>query len=1494
MSSHDSDSETEGPVEVPLHFKCPISMSMFIDPINVPCCGRAYSRSSLQVIFANRKACPICQEELPNFDVTTAPTAISLQDTVDAFIKDNDGNIEDLVPDRSSVILPKWKITLQRVTQRGANLTKIGQLRVINVNDKFKFKTLLMVAVDESGSMGGNPINQVKFSLKRIVDSAYDNPSVLCQVIGYDNTAQSFFIDTQQSKETNYARVDKIGRMGGTTFQSAFTKIVQIMNNMKTSPIHNLNEISNLVIVFMTDGQDCTTGDARMNMVTKLSLDIKSVWDKQFQVHTVGFGQGHDFDFLGRLSKAGTQEGAYKFADPTEDNDSLSVKINSIVRTVMDGASGSPPIELVPFVPDSGNSQVENLDSAAPKLIAGSGGIYWVDVTRHDEDDDEKSEYLYTVKMKGIPSQTVKIDFEFSGLHEDDKDREKDKKRVEYAWYSHLIDRIAEELFELNTKVQGDKTKIQLDRQLHLEILNQRIKALTQRLDNSSDEYRRIVTLTETLNSLRKGETVDQKKLADQKSEGQYKTIGQGKPPTQYQGPQAVPLYTPSNYVIPQANVVNHWDHIDTSVIRRIVVQGVDPETQQIIRMFANASYAVCKEWLDSASDQTISALLDGQDSNLLIMMCSTGRMRIVQDLVDRGIFDPLYKNKIGYTAFDCVTMFGFWKSYDILRSVFTDPIKTDRYNLFRTCIAKPSPHTFYHMASRLVKEKAVVIDDDMINSCPSYATQWMVSHSDLDIDMETAVIKGVYDIVEEKIQKGFKDKLDWQTFHKIINNQKVKIDHVQIFELLLRNKLLDPDQTYEIQNPTIDRKDGDDDTEITWPLFVASEKGDQNMFNLLIKYCSKESINRQNKKGSYCLWIASCNKHIDIVSRLLSEGADPNMVNSKGENCIVPACQKSLSVCEILLVGGARIDLYDKTRDNPVLLCCRNDQHQILETFLQRMNVQELEHIHDQYADIDGLNPLHAAVEQNRVNCVRVLARYRANLEWRTKPDNQIIAGATALHLACFYDMLEAFKVLQELGADLRSTTDVGGYNCMHIAVRRGHMRTVGYLMTLDSDTRDHLLTQKDSEGRVPGYYAQISGNEDIYQEYFCNRLTQYMEKLIYAPDEMARACSDKLIRYGQSLGVYEYKDFTNVDMGRGMGLATMATLNRSQILLDTLTKMNTNMNQKDEYGVSANFWRALIEENSGKFIDGTTGIEIDVMLKRLEGVRSKSIQNKVLLAPPNKAPLVLDEKTNQLINVNTDSMTPLLKMNDGYNQKVDQTVLKLLKRSGFMEQSLLGFVDKLKSGKNFPDGKDCLEYIMWDSRIHMIKLVATDEKYLNPVQILALYLYTTNKTIFEQVNLTLTRWNTSSVTVWHPFILTLYQAVSAIPKFDGEVYRTINHRFDPEFYKIGSELTWSTFSICSKEYSSCVDAIKQNTGIVFIVKSKTGREIGRYSKTPVDQDVMFLPESKFIVTSYYQANQIALAQANIRSKTFKIRDKDIENAITGSCIIVEIQEVE
>jgi len=58
--------------------------------------------------------------------------------------------------------------------------------------------------------------------------------------------------------------------------------------------------------------------------------------------------------------------------------------------------------------------------------------------------------------------------------------------------------------------------------------------------------------------------------------------------------------------------------------------------------------------------------------------------------------------------------------------------------------------------------------------------------------------------------------------------------------------------------------------------------------------------------------------------------------------------------------------------------------------------------------------------------------------------------------------------------------------------------------------------------------------------------------------------------------------------------------------------------------------------------------------------------------------------------------------KMSEGYNIKIHRSVLTKLRNSS--EPSILGFLEKLKNNKVFPDGKGCLEQLLWESRIHIV----------------------------------------------------------------------------------------------------------------------------------------------------------------------------------------------
>lgn len=162
----------------------------------------------------------------------------------------------------------------------------------------------------------------------------------------------------------------------------------------------------------------------------------------------------------------------------------------------------------------------------------------------------------------------------------------------------------------------------------------------------------------------------------------------------------------------------------------------------------------------------------------------------------------------------------------------------------------------------------------------------------------------------------------------------------------------------------------------MTWPLFLASQRGHTALAQVLLKY--KPNLAQQNQKGTSALWIAACNRHVDVVADLLQAGADPNQANHKGDTPLIPACHKgSEIIVGMLLDAGAKLTLYNKNRDHAAMICCRIGQAKILEILLARLPADEAKALLAQCAHIDGFNPLLAATEVEKVECVRVCLKY-------------------------------------------------------------------------------------------------------------------------------------------------------------------------------------------------------------------------------------------------------------------------------------------------------------------------------------------------------------------------------------------------------------------------------------------------------------------------------------------------------------------------------------
>lgn len=1361
---------------------CPISQDWLEDPISTPCCGQTFSRLSLSDWLNQSQNCPMCRMNIDHFDAHSAPSNKNIIDMVTEAQKLPLVIIEE--PNHKQ----EWEAKIHRITN---NFTVIGKMELVNQNKQSNFKTLFIPVIDKSGSMSGSAFSQVRYSLNRIIDLTYKNNQLITNLVSYCDRASTIVVDTTNPSSYYEGEITRLQAGGGTSFQSAFTEIVKISQRYQDNKL-----ITSMVILFLTDGEDSTVqGNKRTELVKKLKTDIEAVWNKPFVVHTIGFTGNHDHNFLNELRLIG-QEGAYRYADPNEDNDCISSKINSILDVVAN--STAIPLKLLP------------LDNSPP-IIQGDSNVYWIKLNN----------------FAGTPQyQLVVGDNEAITISTTYAENENDPVICE-QWYNILISQIATELISLSNSKEG------LEKTLHIEIIVQRSRAIKSRLSPDSSTYARLEKLMETLSVIQAGGIVDQRKLNDAKYEGKFQTKSN------------VTLPTQSNLLLPSFSVTkskcNSWDVYPQPTFKRCYANQGD--RGEIFIAIGSKTITEACNWLkNNLADHYQEK--DKNGANALIVASSIGRINLVRMMVDSGLFNLSDRNNFGYNAADMAVLFGWWITFDILIEAGCRP-SLDGNQLLRSCLSKGH----FNLADRLVKNKLSIINNDLEDSAPNgEIVKWLNMKAMKDVSLETAIMKGMYDDVVEKYRTV--DKLSLSNYQEIFAASNS--DHIKILQILVDNDKIDLNEVFNIEE------------EITWPLFIAAEKGNLRMVKFLLKY---SNINKQNLRGTTALWIASCNKHADVVLELLKE-ADPNIANFKGDSPLIPACQKgSESIVQLLLEGGADYQLYNKNRDNPILICCRTGQAKILELLLKRLNKEELKIMLSIYAEIDGFVPLLAATELDKVECIKICLQYGADIEERSKDDNQIISGATALHLAAYYGRFNALRTLIDNNANISAQTSTQGYTALHIAIKQGHAEIARCL--LNTKEGKQCLSIKDYENRLPIYYANKEGNENILEEFFTNKLEKILNTIMFSQHDVSN-CSDILLKYGQSPGCYEYCEITNIVGKNGSSLLSNALLSNNMQLAETLMTMGADVNSKDDYGITPVFWQILLGNN----VDNVNR-ETKLLLDNLQAVKVRSLQNRLLL---NIEP----QRFLQCDNENSNIMS---KMKDGYSLKVHRNVLTMLKKSLDDKHSLLTFIDKMKGNK-------AVEYAIWLTKIHLVRIIAAGEEVLNPEHLVALYLYSSSRTVFENTNLTISKYNDKSI--WNPFVCCLYQAINLLSAFEGEVYRGIDIDFNPEHFPIGNTIVWNTFVICSKDYASSTELINKKKGIIFIIKSKTGRDISKYCYNPVDGEVMFNPGTSVKVTNYYAPSIICLGQANIRKSTYAIRDQDIVKASNREAsIIIELEEI-
>lgn len=139
-----------------------------------------------------------------------------------------------------------------------------------------------------------------------------------------------------------------------------------------------------------------------------------------------------------------------------------------------------------------------------------------------------------------------------------------------------------------------------------------------------------------------------------------------------------------------------------------------------------------------------------------------------------------------------------------------------------------------------------------------------------------------------------------------------------------------------------------------------------------------------------------------------------------------------------------------------------------------------------------------------------------------------------------------------------------------------------------------------------------------------------------------------------------------------------------------------------------------------------------------------------------------------------------------------------------------------------------------------------------LSHAERIAVWLYaTTSGFWYRDINTPL-REHSDPPEYVQPIIDILRRALQKLPVHNGQVYRGIRvqnldalvDEYEPSYDGQGNEVVWHSFSSSSIDPDQAVEG-----NVLFIIESNDGRVLGAYADLPAEQEVVFLPGSRFRV---------------------------------------------
>ena len=105
-----------------------------------------------------------------------------------------------------------------------------------------------------------------------------------------------------------------------------------------------------------------------------------------------------------------------------------------------------------------------------------------------------------------------------------------------------------------------------------------------------------------------------------------------------------------------------------------------------------------------------------------------------------------------------------------------------------------------------------------------------------------------------------------------------------------------------------------------------------------------------------------------------------------------------------------------------------------------------------------------------------------------------------------------------------------------------------------------------------------------------------------------------------------------------------------------------------------------------------------------------------------------------------------------------------------------------------------------------------------------------------------------------WKGFLYFLIAALEQLPKVNTTVYRGGNSGLHQavvsSHYSLGRPIQWAGFSSTSTRSVNAKQFIKKDEGVLFNIKVMSGRDIGPWSFFPREDEVLLVPNTRFVVT--------------------------------------------